>query len=250
MSRISLGKYVLGFAAVFSGVVTFAFRDINAWRQIVPLDKIPHSEILLYIVGAAQLIGGIAIPWPATRRIGAVAIGVAYFVLTSLTVQEIVANPLAFSGWGDFGEQFSVVAGALIIYAASGPNNHDGTARLARLGYVCFGVCVASFAGEQLAFFTPTVNLVPKWIPPGQLFWAVATTMFFGLAAVAMRLGRFALLAARLLTIMLVGFGILIWVPAVISNPHKLSDWTENNLTFAIAGAAWIVADFLASKRS
>jgi hypothetical protein len=43
---------------------------------------------------------------------------------------------------------------------------------------------------------------------------------------------------------MLVGFGLLVWLPIIVSDPHKLFNWTENVENLAIAGAAWIVVDF------
>jgi hypothetical protein len=51
--------------------------------------------------------------------------------------------------------------------------------------------------------------------------------------------------ASQLLTVMLIGFGLLVWLPIVISYPHKLFNWTESAETLAIAGVAWIVTDFL-----
>jgi hypothetical protein len=57
------------------------------------------------------------------------------------------------------------------------------------------------------------------------MFWAIATTIAFALAAIALLSGRSALLASLLLTAMLVGFGLL-------------------------AGTAWIVVDFLSLERS
>jgi hypothetical protein len=139
---------------------------------------------------------------------------------------------------------------ALIVFGATRPNDHEEAPKPARVGYVFFGVCVVSFAAEQMAYLSATAKLVPKWIPPGQMFWAIATTIAFGLAAVALLSGRSALLASRLLTIMIVGFGLLIWLPAVVSSPHVLFSWTESVETLAIAGAAWIVTDFLAQNRS
>jgi uncharacterized membrane protein YphA (DoxX/SURF4 family) len=250
MSKIYLGHNVFGVAAVMSGIVTLAWRDLNAWQQVIPLDKVPHPQIFLYIAGAIQLLGGVAIQFPLTRRIGALSLGGIYLIFTLLSVPEIVAAPLIFNNWGGPLEQFSLVAGALVVYGAMSPNNDKSAQRLARIGYVCFAVCVVSFALEQVAYFSATVGLVPKWIPPGRVFWAIATTIAFGLAAIALFSGRFALLASRLLTIMLVGFGFLIWVPAVVSDPHKLFNWTEHNLNLAIAGAAWIVTDFLTQNRS
>jgi hypothetical protein len=99
--------------------------------------------------------------------------------------------------------------------------SNQGPRGLARIGYVFFGVCVISFTTAQVVYFSITKNLVPKWIPPGQSFWAIATTIAFGLAALALLSGRSALLASRLLTIMLVGFGLLVWLPIIVSDPTQ-----------------------------
>jgi len=259
MSRIYLGRHVYGFAAVMFGILTFAWRDVNLWRQIIPLGKVPHPEIFLYIAAAIQLFGGLAIQWAPARRVGAVSLGSIYLIFALLSVPEIVAKPLTYNNWGSFFEQFSLVSGALVVFGATNPNNHRAAPRacperltegkesngLARIGYVSFGICVISFALEQLAYLSVTASLVPKWIPPGQMFWAVTTTIAFALAAIAILLGRAALLASRLLTVMLIGFGLLVWLPIVISRPHTLFNWTESAETLAIAGVAWIVADFL-----
>jgi hypothetical protein len=81
------------------------------------------------------------------------------------------------------------------------------------------------------------------------MFWAVATTVFLALAAVALLTNRMALLASRLLTLMLLGFGLLVWVPLLVSAPHTQFNWTEAVETFAIAGAAWILVDLLGENR-
>lgn len=250
MNRIYLGRHVYGFAASILGVITLAWRDFKAWRQIMPLGKITHPEILFYIAAAIELFGGVAIQWPQARRIGAFSLGSVYFIFALLWVPYVVAHPLTYNGWGSFFEQFSLVSAALVVSGAASTNHREGAPRLARIGYVFFGVCVVSFAVEQLAYLSATVKLVPKWIPPGQLFWAIATTIAFGLAAVALLSGRSALLASRLLTKMLVGFGLLVWMPIVVSDPHKLFNWTENAFNLAIAGAAWIITDFLTQNRS
>ena len=81
------------------------------------------------------------------------------------------------------------------------------------------------------------------------MFWAVTTTVLFALAAVALLTNRIALLATRLLTMMLVIFGPLVWVPLLVSDPHNHTNWSENAETFAIAGTAWILADLLGEYR-
>jgi uncharacterized membrane protein YphA (DoxX/SURF4 family) len=121
---------------------------------------------------------------------------------------------------------------------------------LAQFGYFSFGLCVLSFGLEQLFYLANTASLVPKWIPPGQMFWAIATTIAFGLAAIALLTGLMARLAARLNTAMLLGFGLLVWVPILIVDPHTLSNWTESAETLGIAGSAWMVAEYLGQRRT
>ena len=149
-----------------------------------------------------------------------------------------------------FSSNFSQVAGALIFYAMVNRREPESAGRLARLGYIFFGICVVSFTLEQLFYLSGTAHFVPEWIPPGQTFWAITTTIAFGLAAIALLCGRSALLASRLLTVMLIGFGLVVWLPAPFAEPHKLISWAGNAENLSITGAAWIVADFLARDRS
>jgi hypothetical protein len=81
------------------------------------------------------------------------------------------------------------------------------------------------------------------------MFWAVTTTVLFALAAVALLANRMALLATRLLTMMLMAFGLLVWVPILLSDRHNSANWSETAETFAIAGTAWILADLLGEYR-
>jgi len=153
-------------------------------------------------------------------------------------VPLVVAQPLVYDRLGNFFEQFSLVSAALIVTRIP---------KLARIGYYGFGICVVSFTLEQLFYLSGTASFVPTWIPPGQMFWAVVTTIAFALAAVALLTGRSALLAARLTTAMIAGFGLLIWLPALVADPHRLFTWAGNAENWAIGGAAWIVADYLDS---
>jgi Mn2+/Fe2+ NRAMP family transporter len=121
-------------------------------------------------------------------------------------------------------------------------------ARATAIGRVCFGLSSLSFAFEQGFYLQATAGFVPKWIPPGQTFWAIGTTVAFVLAAVAIVSGRQALLATRLVTAMLSLFGIVVWLPALFADPKSHGNWSETTETFAIAGAAWILAASLRAK--
>jgi hypothetical protein len=48
---------------------------------------------------------------------------------------------------------------------------------------------------------------------------------------------------------MLVAFGVLVRLPLLSADVHSRTDWSETAATFAIAGAAWILADLLGDKQ-
>jgi uncharacterized membrane protein YphA (DoxX/SURF4 family) len=242
--KYSLGRYVYGLAAIASGVCALAWHDFDA------LAGVPRHEILTYIVATIEILGGIAVQWPRTARAGAVVLGTIYFTFALLAVPPIVEHPLVYNGFGNFFEQFSLASGAVVLYACSGPIASARTLRLAQIGYYIFGICVVSFALEQLFYLSATASLVPKWIPPGQMFWAIATTAAFALAAIALLTGIMARLASRLTAAMIVGFLLLTWLPALFANPHSFQNWAESTETLMIAGSAWIVGDFLSHRRS
>ena len=245
--KYSLGRYLYGSAAIASGVCALAFHDFSSWQQIKSLGS--HREVLTYIVASIEILGGVAVLWPRAARAGALALGAIFCAFALLGVPFIVRHPLVYNGYGNFFEQFSLFSGALILYACSGPASAR-SARLARIGYYSFGICVLSFALEQLFYLSATASLVPKWIPPGQMFWAITTTAAFALAAGALLSGFMAGLASRLTAAMIVGFGLLVWLPALFADPRSFESWSEATETLAIAASAWIVADFLGRRRS
>jgi uncharacterized membrane protein YphA (DoxX/SURF4 family) len=241
--KYSLGRYIYGLAAIGSGICALV------WHRFDALGNIPHREALTYIAAIIEILGGIAIQWPRTARAGAVAVGTSYFAFALLAVPLIFKYPLVYNSFGNFFEQFSLASGAVILYACSGPIA-SRTTKLALFGYYSFGICVVSFTLEQLFYLSATASLVPKWIPPGQMFWAIATTAAFALAAIALLTGFMALLASQLTTAMIIGFLFLTWLPALFADPHGFSNWFESTETLAIAASAWIVADFLGHCRT
>jgi hypothetical protein len=234
----NLGRHVFGMAALVFGLITLAWHDYNGWHQ---------PRYMVYAAGAAQIFGGAAIQFRRTAKTGAAVLGAAYLVFALLCVPGIVATPQIYNSWGNFFEQFSLVTGAAMVYARLSSSWSRET--LNRIGRILLGICTASFTLEQAFYLDATATLVPKWLPPSQMFWAVTTTVLFALAAVALLTNRMALLATRLLAMMLVIFGLLVWVPLVLSNPRSHTNWSETAETFAIAGTAWILADLLGEYR-
>lgn len=233
----NVGRHVFGMAALAFGGITLVWHDYND----------PHQfRYIVYAASAALILGGAVIQLGRAAKTGAALLGAAYLVFVLLCVPGIIAAPRIYNSWGNFFEQFSLLSGAAMVWAqwssAWSPQS------LKRIGCVLLGVCAASFALEQAFYLQATASLVPKWVPPNQMFWAIATTVFLGVAAVALLVNRMALLAIRLLTMMIVGFGLLVWVPLVLSSPHSHTNWSECAETFAIAGATWILADLVGER--
>jgi hypothetical protein len=232
------GRHVYGVAALAFGIITLAWHDYNGWHQ---------PRYLVSTAAAALIFGSAAIQFRRTAKTGAVVLGAVYFVFALQCVPGIVAAPRIYNSWGNFFEQFSLVVGAAIVYARLSSARSPETQ--SRIGRILVGICAGSFTLEQAIYLHPTASLVPKWLPPSQMFWAVTTTVLFALAAAALLTNRMALLAARLLTMMVVIFGLLVWVPLLVSDPHSHTNWSETVETFAIAGTAWILADLLGEYR-
>jgi hypothetical protein len=234
----NLGRHVFGVAALSFGFITLAWHDYNGWHQ---------PRYLVYAAAAALILGGAAIQFRRTAKTGAAVLGAVYLVFALLCVPGIVAKPRIYNSWGNFFEQFCLVAGAAIVFARL--SSAWSPEKLNRIGRILLGVCAVSFTLEQAFYLHATATLVPRWLPLSQMFWAATTTVLFALAAVALLTNRMALLAARLLTIMLMIFGLVVWVPLLFSDPHSHTNWSETAETFAIAGAAWILADLLGEDR-
>jgi hypothetical protein len=230
----NLGRHIFGAAIMALGLITLVWHEYNGWHL---------SRYVVYSASAAEIFGGVAIQFRRTAKTGGAVLGAVFLVFALRCVPQVFAQPQIYNSWGNFFEQFSLVSGAAIAYAhLSSPSSRE---TLNRIGRILLGICVTSFTLEQAVYLGPTATFVPKWLPPTPMFWAITTTVLFALAAVALLTNRLALLATRLLTMMLVMFGLLVWVPLLLSDPHSQTNWSETALTFAIAGTTWILADLL-----
>ncbi len=248
----NLGIYVYGGAAVWLGLVGLVSGDFaGGWQHVGP--NTPLREPLAYLTAVIELAAGIALLLPRTARFGALLLTILYAVFTLLWAPKAFVDVfrLNYDAMGNVFEEFSLLAAGLVLCAILSPAGSSFSRRESLFARI-FGLCPVSF-GIVHIFDTMQgiASWVPKWLPPGQLFWAYATTISFFLAAAAILTGIMAPLAARLLTAEIVGFELLVWIPRLIAAPRDHFNWSGNGICLAIAGAAWVVSDSIseATKR-
>jgi uncharacterized membrane protein len=243
---LALGRYVLGLGVLALGAVNLFWRDFDL-GQPVP-DAFPGRAMLVYVSAIFLIAAGAALMW---RRLAAWA-GAAlafYFgiiVVVIMTGPSILAHITAFDSYNGTAEQLAIAMGALVIYAMNAKIDDVRAARIIRVSQIVFGICAIVFGAAHFVYMNLTAPLVPKWLPPNQLFWGYATGIFHIAAGVALITGLQARLAAILLTIMYAAFTPLVHVPILLAGHTTHFNWSENAENIVLTGVAWVIADSLA----
>lgn len=264
----AFGRSIYGLGVMALGTVCLAWGRFDP-GQPVPLD-FPGRSVLAYVAAAFLCAAGAAVLWRRTMALGAAALATYYalivvvlmdgravlvhdavFVADRNIAEQLVvmAGKLLADIASNISEQLAIAAGGLIIYASSARIDAALATRLARLGQVVFAVCALFFGAAHFIYMNLTAPLVPRWLPPTQVFWAYATGIGHIAAGVAILTGVQARLAAILLTAMYASFGLLVWAPLLLANPTSHPIWSENALNLALVGVAWVVADSLTRPR-
>jgi uncharacterized membrane protein YphA (DoxX/SURF4 family) len=237
----NLGICVYAAAAIFLGVLGLASGDFATnWQRVDP--TVPFREPLAYLTAIIELTAGLALLWRKSARAGALTLTFVYTVFTLLWVPKMLATHTDFDPTGNFFEEFSLVVGGAVLFAALSPIGSP-IARRESLFARLFSLSAISFGVVHIYDMPGLFGAVPSWIPPSQIFWGWATTIGFFLAAIAILFGIMAPLASRLLTVEIVSFELFFWIPRVWASPHNHFAWSGNAISIAIAGAIWVVSD-------
>ena len=245
-----LGRIVFGLAGIALGIIGLVWRDYAAvWQPIDNLIDVGDRAPIAVAFAACELAAGVAVCWRRTARFGALALVILYLICAIGWIPRIIGRPGIYGVYNGFFEQFALVAAGVVVYANTASLSYESKARLIQIGCFAFGLSAVSFAFGHFTAIPETTAFVPKWIPAPK-FWAWATGVFHLLAGLAILTGMKNVLAARLLTAMMIGFGVLVWAPALIAKPADHFTWAGNAINFALLSAAWVIADQLARKRA
>jgi uncharacterized membrane protein len=238
------GRHLYGAASIVLAMLGFATASFATNWHPVP-EGIPYRRALAYAAAALMFVSGAGLQSRKTTRAALLLSAAVYTPFAWLWLRRVIGFPQLSGTWSGFAEQLAPVIAALFAYARLAPANARWLAKAATACRGLFGLCVIGLGLAHFFALALTARLVPKWIPPGQRFWAAATGVAMVLAGVSIAVDLQSDRAAKLLTVLLALFGIFVWIPRVFFNARQPSAWGGLGITMLVCGAAWMVADGL-----
>lgn len=255
---MKFGIYVYGLAAVATGIVDLMWGAFDPAEQPIQAfgDHVPGAHIFALLVGLALVVGGICVLYRRTARIGAPILAVVYALFAIFYLPRFITAPhylgqhvsVYVSVLVGVCQQVIVICAAALIAAASDGGTSSRNDRLTRTVRWAFGLSVMVFGCNHLLSIRASAPFVPGWMPLGPSFWVAFTGVAFVLAGIAVII-RFAdVLAARLLSVMLLVFSSTTLASFLIAAPKMEGNWGANTYNIVAAASAWILADWLADR--
>ena len=231
----------LGAMGVSKGDFVPVWQPVPRW--------VPAREALAYLCAAISLASGLGLLWQRTAAVASRVIfaSLALWLVALRLPNLFFQTPLVLVAW-TFGSTAVMVAAAWVLYVwfagdsdrhTLGPLAGDPGLRIARALY---GVSLIPFGLAHFMYLDATTVLMPQWLPWHQA-WAYLTGAAFIAAGLAVTVGVWARWAAALSTLQLGLFGLIVWVPRVLSGAVNDFQWGEFVVTCALTAGAWVVTD-------
>jgi uncharacterized membrane protein len=248
MAEKAFGWRVYGLGIIALAVICLIWGDFHG-GQPVP-KTFPARTTLAYVVAIFMFVSGVALEWRKTTLWAAAALTAYYAVIVVLVmnVRLILRNLDIYGAYDSMAEEAAIAAGAFIIWASLANLDAAKSARFIRIAQIVFGICAIFFGGAHFVYMDLTAPLIPKWLPPNQLFWGYATGVFHIAGGLAIVMNIRARLAASLLAVMYAIFTVVALPPGLFAR-STFFGWTEIATSVILVGVAWVVADSLAAKR-
>lgn len=185
------GVAFLAAAAILYGMACLLLGDFAIYWQPVP-QSLPLREPLAYLSAGLLVLGGMGLLVPRTVRAAAMLLLVLFGLYDLCYVMKLVGPPADPKALLGLAEQTSVVVGSWAILLRMRAGGSVTTAR------IVFGICALIFALAHFTGLKATANMVPAWMPGGQVFWALATGVGHLAVGLALIGDRIAVPATRL----------------------------------------------------
>jgi uncharacterized membrane protein len=246
LTLFAIGMICLGILALIYGDFAMVWQPVAPW--------IPGRTALAYGSGLLMLCCGVGLLVRAAAAWSVRILFLYLIVWLLLKVPALVVAPQIEAVWLGFGELAVLLAGGWVLFARLAELREDSPLSFAvgengiRIARIIFAVWLIPIGLSHILYVTQTAQLVPAWLPYRE-GWAYLT----GAGQIACGLGvLFSILprvAAGVEAAMISLFALLVWAPKVLAAPTARLPWTAFFITWAIASAAWVVAQNIAPKR-
>jgi uncharacterized membrane protein len=247
LTLLAIGMIGLGTLALVYGDFALVWQPVPEW--------IPGRTVLAYGSGLVMLLGGFGLLIRATVAWSAGVLFPYLILWLLLKVPALVAAPQVEAVWLGFGEIAVLLTGGWILFAKlAGPGQGSPFAFLSgenaiRLARLLFAVSLIPIGLSHLVYVKETTELVPAWLPY-RVGWAYLTGVAQIACGLSVLFSIFPRLAASVEAALISLFKLLVWVPAVLRTPTTRLPWTAFFISWAVASAAWVVAQNISATRT
>ncbi|RDI97913.1 DoxX family protein [Dyella solisilvae] len=240
----SPAQLALALSMIALGCLGFIHGDVAMVWQHIPFEHLPGQRAIAYACATIELATGLGLLLPSTAATASAVLFVfmALWVVV-LKLPAVLVAPGMEATWLGAGEIAVILAGSWILLAthARRPTFLVGTGGV-RCARILFALSLPTIGLAHFFYAEQTAALVPAWLP-----WRMGWAYFTGAASLAaclgVLLGILPRLAATLESAMLGVITVLVWAPAIITNPTDRTAWTALVISAAIASGAWLVAE-------
>ena len=234
------------------GILALIYGDFAmVWQPVAPW--IPGRTALAYASGVIMLFGGIGLLFRPTVAWSVRILFPYLIVWMLLKVPALVVAPKMEAVWLGFGELAVLMTGGWVLFAqlaelrAGSPFEFLTGESGIRMARILFAVSLLPIGLSHIVYVKETAELVPAWLPYRE-GWAYLT----GAGQIASGLGvLFSIFPREAATAeagMISLFTLLVWAPAIVAAPKARLPWTAFFISWAIASAAWVVAQNIGPK--
>ena len=242
LTLFAIGMIGLGILALIYGDFAMVWQPVAPW--------IPGRTALAYASGVIMLLGGIGLLFAPTAAWAARILFPYLIIWLLLKVPALVVAPKIEAVWLGVGEIAVLLTGGWVLFARlAGMQKESSIAgeNGVRLARILFAVSLLPIGLSHIVYVKETAALVPAWLPY-RVGWAYLTgagQMASGLGVLFSILPRMAAYAeAGMISL----FTLLVWAPAIVAAPKARLPWTAFFISWAIASAAWVVAQNITPK--
>jgi uncharacterized membrane protein len=236
------------------GILALVYGDFAlVWQPVAPW--VPGRTALAYLSGLIMLFGGAGLLFDATMTWSVRVLFPYLIVWALLKVPALVVAPKIEGVWLGFGELAVLLAGGWTLFAVFARLREKSLLTFAtgengiRIARILFGVFVIPIGLSHLIYTKETANLVPAWLP-FRTGWAYLTGVGQMASGFGVLFSVFPRVAAAAEVGMISLFTLLVWFPAILAAPKTRLPWTAFFISWAIAAAAWVVAQNIGMRKS